>query len=719
MENLLEQTLNTCLVNDYCLGTIQSLEIGEHVTYKDDDDNDVRIFRNETSFGINPIAWSGVEEIDLDGIVTLDDSYIINIETYQVPEATEADFDPITPIVGTNNDWRVGNFVKVTTNWANGTKTNHKYLDSKGITPADVAFDYRVSGGDLIWQAGSHKYQIINEQGKRFHNLYEGAETNAIVGSGIVKWVTEGFADAITINMATGDAVAIAGSDGLLVGTALKHPNSVIAGDKDPSKKIAKRAKEVGVRVIAPTASYDGASKDWDEVRQDKGLAHVTSRLDSINNTPNAYVNRLIAEGWCKKTNGQGKLIFWNKFSNMILDDNAMASRVDKASVGSTAYILSVLNKKMVHASGQTFRPDVTGDVEENGSTWVNTFKPVFTTDGVIEEDEADIFIELVKRVFPNEEDFKWGIGWLAHMVQKPEERPSIHPNIRSDHGIGKGVLIEIMGQVLNGQVKRTDLGKYLSNFSTDNTGCLLTFIDEAKSMGTKAYMTLKGLMADNSINIERKYEQTQMEKVFNRLMFSGNDKGVNIPIEENDRRFYITEYASHKVSKEDSRIFCQGALEWAECGGADSVKKYLLSLDISYWEAHDSVAANTSAKREYIDGGLVSLNRLIKDYPHKALTIELWDNFIDSEGVGDGFSYQSLLRRKDEFFESKLSSVGWSAKKRWKHENSRFTGRVLETGATGKRALELYSEATLLLREVDQLVITDEIVVTESEYSV
>lgn len=83
MEILLEQTLETCLVNDYCLATIQSLEIGEHITYQDDDNNDVRVFRNETSYGVNPVAWSGVDVIDLDGVVTLDDSYMVNIPSYQ------------------------------------------------------------------------------------------------------------------------------------------------------------------------------------------------------------------------------------------------------------------------------------------------------------------------------------------------------------------------------------------------------------------------------------------------------------------------------------------------------------------------------------------------------------------------------------------------------------------------------------------------------------
>ncbi|WP_019029232.1 DUF5906 domain-containing protein [Colwellia piezophila] len=715
----LEQTLETCLANDYCLETIQQLEIGEHVTYQDDNNNDVRVYRNDTSYGVNPVAWNGVDVVEIDGVVTLDNGYMVNIPSYQVQEEVEADFEPVQDTTATtSNSWRFNRFVQVMTNWHNGTKESHPYLDRKGIAPTDVDFDYRVFNGELIWQAGANKFQIIKADGsKKFSVLTEGTTTSAIVGQGVVKWVTEGFADAVTVNMATSEAVAIAGSDGALVACALKHKDSVIAGDKDPSKKIAKRAKAAGVRLIAPSASTDGSGKDWDEVRQGKGLEHVTSRLVAVVNSPANYVNQLLAEGWCKKTNGQGKLMFWNRFTQAILDDSAMESRIDKANVGNTAYILKVLNRKMIHAVGQAFRPDVVGDIELSGSTWANTFKPITATEGELEEGEADVFIELVSRVFPNAKDFKWAMGWLAHMLQKPHERPSIHPNIRSDHGIGKGVLVEIMEAVLNQQVVRTDLNKLLGNFSTDNTGCLLTFVDESKTMGTKAYQKLKGIMADNSINTERKYEQAVMENVYNRLMFSGNDKGVNIPIEQGDRRFYITEYASHKVSKEESQIFCRGAKEWALGGsGVDSIKKYLLGLNINYWQAHDSLVADTPAKRDYIDGGITSVSRLIQEYPHIIMTQTLWDNYIDSVAAGDGFSYQKLTINKGEFFESKLISEDWSVNKRWSDQRSKFMGRIKGTKPTGKRAVEMYRQITLLPVQIDRILTAVEIVETEAK---
>src|SRR5690606_35582068 len=95
-----------------------------------------------------------------------------------------------------------------------------------------------------------------------------------------------------------------------------------------------------------------------------------------------------------------------------------------------------------------------------------------------------DAFIHHAKEnVCQGDEDlFQWLMGYFAHMVQRPYERPLTTLVFRGGKGVGKNTLIDRVGNLLGEShyLVATD-GRYLtSNFNGHMDSCLCLVLDEA-----------------------------------------------------------------------------------------------------------------------------------------------------------------------------------------------------------------------------------------------
>ncbi len=174
------------------------------------------------------------------------------------------------------------NIELVASAYEKGIKQAHPYLTNKGLEPEDVDIDYRVGNvfgkSVLIYKFGD-VFQCLSQGEKRFYGSTKGKY--AIIGSGSPEYMTEGFADAITVNMATGSTVVIAGSKGAFKNLAQTFPDVVIVGDNDP--KGIEGIESSGLKAILPPEG------DIDDYRQAHGLEAV---LEVITNSPPCkYVN--------------------------------------------------------------------------------------------------------------------------------------------------------------------------------------------------------------------------------------------------------------------------------------------------------------------------------------------------------------------------------------------------------------------------------------------
>lgn len=170
----------------------------------------------------------------------------------------------------------------------------------------------------------------------------------------------------------------------------------------------------------------------------------------------------------------------------------------------------------------------------------------------------------------------KYFIEWLAHMVQKPDEKPSVAILMKSLQGTGKGLLtrplLEIFGQHgthVNGHANLTQ------RFNSTVANKMLIFGDEVDLKDKRVADKLKGLISESVIQLERKGIEPEAMPNYSRFIFASNHvQVINAGLKE--RRYLVVE----PVLKD--KKYYDAIVAWMLNGGAKYLLYYLLNLDIS-----------------------------------------------------------------------------------------------------------------------------------------
>jgi putative DNA primase/helicase len=167
-------------------------------------------------------------------------------------------------------------------------------------------------------------------------------------------------------------------------------------------------------------------------------------------------------------------------------------------------------------------------------------------------------------------------IQWLAHMVQKPDEKPSIAILMKSLEGTGKGLFIKplltILGQHgthVNGHTNLTQ------RFNSTVANKILIFGDEVDLKDNKVADKLKGLISENVTQLERKGIEPEAMPNYSRFIFASNHvQVINAGLKE--RRYLVVE----PILKD--KKYYDAIVDWIDHGGAKHLLYYLMHLDIS-----------------------------------------------------------------------------------------------------------------------------------------
>ena len=279
---------------------------------------------------------------------------------------------------------------------------------------------------------------------------------------------------------------------------------------------------------------------------------------------------------------------------------------------------------------------------------------------------DAEPFREFIGRLVANDEDYEWLMCWMAHMIQKPEERPSVHPLFRTEHGIGKNVLVEqVLNKLLAGHTATTSLREIGNAHSETVANNLLVFVDESKAKGLKEYLKLKSVLASKEAMINPKYVRPFKQTLYSRFMFADNTEGRAFSIEQDDRRIYIMEYVVHERDKAETQAFIEDFLGWWSAN-YDTAYQYLYEYDISNWNPY--VCPLTDAKKDYLGMCTDQYEDLISKYRNETdrmtITQESWNRFIGYQGysleTSEQLLWTALHLNKDAYFKRKLEDVGF-----------------------------------------------------------
>jgi len=187
----------------------------------------------------------------------------------------------------------------------------------------------------------------------------------------------------------------------------------------------------------------------------------------------------------------------------------------------------------------------------------------------------------LLKNVCSNEPIMAhWLTGWLAHMVQRPWEKPLTAVILQGEKGTGKTSTVErvldLIGQ--HGLVAH-DNRYIMSQFNGHMEAMLMLVLDEAMWAGSKeGESKLKGLITGTHHNIERKGKEMYSVRNLTRIVLIGNAEW-QVPASLDERRYAVFHVGN---GRQRDNVFFERQRLAMEAGGSALLLRYLLDFDLS-----------------------------------------------------------------------------------------------------------------------------------------
>lgn len=186
---------------------------------------------------------------------------------------------------------------------------------------------------------------------------------------------------------------------------------------------------------------------------------------------------------------------------------------------------------------------------------------------------------------------FDWLMGWCAHLIQKPWEKPHTAPVFFGGKGVGKNAFIEPVGALLGRHFFLTSNRRYLlGNFNGHLENCLLFVSDESFWAGDKqAEGMLKDLITGQKHVIEHKNVAPYQVPNLTRVVIMGNDPHL-IPASPDERRYAVFEVGA---GRRQDHTFFGAMVEGMRNGGYPVLLRYLLDYDLAMAEFLDGFNVN------------------------------------------------------------------------------------------------------------------------------
>ncbi len=276
---------------------------------------------------------------------------------------------------------------------------------------------------------------------------------------------------------------------------------------------------------------------------------------------------------------------------------------------------------------------------------------------------------------------FKWLMGYFAHLIQRPWEKPLVACVFQGDKGTGKNALVERVAWLLGTHALVADDDRYLlSNFNAHLESNLLFILDEASWAGDKkAEGRLKGLITGTTHNIERKGKEPYQVDNLTRVIIIGNEDWL-VPASTDERRFAV--FCVGEGRKQD-RDFFQDMRVGMEEGGYAHLLRYLLDFDLA------SVDVNQAPNNKALTNQKLATLEPVADWWHDCLQAgrivgdDLFQTIperVNTNRVKEAYAAWARARHIRSRLESE-DSFGKKFKKMAAHSNKKRRGGKGEAG--------------------------------------
>ncbi|CAH8182565.1 DUF5906 domain-containing protein [Vibrio aestuarianus] len=224
-----------------------------------------------------------------------------------------------------------------------------------------------------------------------------------------------------------------------------------------------------------------------------------------------------------------------------------------------------------------------------------------------------------------NNDHFQFLLAWLAHLVQKPEEKSGICVVLKSDaRGTGKSTVSRIINRILGQHATTVQDGKHLLGaFNSHLANKLFVTIEEAFWSGSeKDAGKLRTLITESTIAIEAKGKDALEVDSYHRFMMCTNNDWA-VPQTTNERRFFVLEVCDSKAK--DASYFRPLYDDIASNLVIGQFLNFLMEFDLSVFDLRK--APKTEAGQQQVWESLK---------PHEKYVRDLLDFGILNDGIAD-----------------------------------------------------------------------------------
>lgn len=277
--------------------------------------------------------------------------------------------------------------------------------------------------------------------------------------------------------------------------------------------------------------------------------------VDEINHDNEVEARQFILDTVGYLRNGGSSFYITKNFRDGTIEfqDISKSSLLNDLSVYGNKIYNRLLNdsefRKMITYDCKKFLPTNKENYRANKDKIFNTFTgfPVWNYEY---EDEIDLTLILdhIKEILckGRQDIYNFFLGWLAKIVQKPEEKTMVCVLMKSEQGAGKGSFWDwfcedILG--FNNSVSNTNIDKVLCKFNCLTLNKLLVICNETKnySVAHSEAGQLKSLITDKRQTIEKKgCDPIEVDDFINIVICTNNNYSIKVTLD--DRRFFCIE---------------------------------------------------------------------------------------------------------------------------------------------------------------------------------
>lgn len=239
--------------------------------------------------------------------------------------------------------------------------------------------------------------------------------------------------------------------------------------------------------------------------------------------------------------------------------------------------------RRLVHVVGHKFDP-LGGDYsteQKSGLRYVNICKKYEPATNASDVD--GLWTEFWERLIADPTQRHQALQWIAHIFQRPWERPSYHLLWPSDPGTGKGFLIECILQplLLHTEVAAS-YSKVMDRFSTMLETSYLVLLDDCKTSSDATQTKLKSILSEERQHVERKHAQGKMVRSYTRFILASNEARP-LYLDPDERRWLVFDRLVHRVDGSETQQFVSRLDSWLKTEGAlDRVYNWFMKYDLT-----------------------------------------------------------------------------------------------------------------------------------------